>query len=274
MCAIWTPVNVVQGGGVALHDAYTLPIHRIPHAQGPILTATDDGATIGREGKIVHCGSMSTQHYPVVALLDIPKQGSFVNRATGHGSSISTPRHPDHLVCMSRESLAHTSAGYVPQFYCVIPASTCQSASVGCKGQPHYPVGVLPEGLYTGGWLCLLDLPQPNTTIKATSGEQVSIRTPGDRIDISRLLQGLQVRAAVSVPDLNGCASPAAGEHTAIGAKGETDDICMLTHPEQRAIVQVPELDRPIPTSSGQCPSVRAESEGRHDVDMGLPNQV
>ncbi len=70
--AIRTPVDVEEGGRVALHNAHALPTGHIPHTQGAIFTATEQAATVGREGQAVYPGGMSVQHCPRSALCDIP----------------------------------------------------------------------------------------------------------------------------------------------------------------------------------------------------------
>jgi hypothetical protein len=143
-----------------------------------------------------------------------------------------------------------------------------------------------------------------------TSGEEVTIRTPGDRIYIARVLQCLQVCTVLGIPELEGCVSSTASKHTAIRGKGHTDGVHMLSHPEQsrprvgtvgvvpstdppRADPRwvgarhrtgaspvrpyspyVPELDSAVPTSGRQDVLVSAESKGGYDVGVSLPGQM
>ena len=48
--AIRTPVQVKEGGSVALHDPHTQPALHLPQSQRATLTATEQVAAIGGEG--------------------------------------------------------------------------------------------------------------------------------------------------------------------------------------------------------------------------------
>ena len=58
--AIWTPVDLVDADGIALHNAQALPTRHIPHAQGAVFPTTEQTRTVGGEGQAVHGGAMST----------------------------------------------------------------------------------------------------------------------------------------------------------------------------------------------------------------------
>src|SRR5438270_6370320 len=131
------------------------------------------------------------------------------------------------------------------------------------------------ERLDAGGWLGLLDLPQPNLPREAPAGEQAPIRTPGDRIHRIRMWQRLEVRATLGSPEPDGRIISPAGKQASIGSKRHTvDTVRMPACPEQGATGYLPQLDAAIIAPAGQSASIRAESDGRHNVSMGLPDPV
>ena len=64
LCAVWTPVEVVEGGQGALHHTLALRTYDLPQPQGAIVTATEQVTAIGGEGQAVHIAAMSLQHRP------------------------------------------------------------------------------------------------------------------------------------------------------------------------------------------------------------------
>src|SRR5438270_2417235 len=101
MRGIRTPVDVVEGGRVALQDAYTLPTLHVPQPQRAIVTATEQAAAVGGESQTVHHGAMSLQRHPSAALFDIPEPDRAREVATGQRASIRAPGHAMHPLCMS-----------------------------------------------------------------------------------------------------------------------------------------------------------------------------
>ena len=71
--AVWTPVEVVEGGLEALHHTHALRTFDLPQPQGAIVTATEQVTAIGGEGQAVHVAAMPLQHRPRAALLAIPQ---------------------------------------------------------------------------------------------------------------------------------------------------------------------------------------------------------
>src|SRR6266568_4295491 len=63
--AVWTPVNIVEGDGVATHDVDALSTHYVPYTQSAIFTATEQPAVIRCESKAVHAGGMPMQNSPI-----------------------------------------------------------------------------------------------------------------------------------------------------------------------------------------------------------------
>src|SRR5207247_6424770 len=90
LCAVWTPVEVVEGGHGALHHTHALRTYDLPQPQGAIVTATEQVAAIWGEGQAVHNGAMTLQHRPRVAVLSIPQPDGVVIAATGQQASIRT----------------------------------------------------------------------------------------------------------------------------------------------------------------------------------------
>ncbi len=106
-----------------------------------------------------------------------------------------------------------------------------------------------------GAWVnCLypLHLPQLNTSIEAATGQQAPIRTPGQCIDRAALTgERLEVLTRGDIPESDSGIISATGECTAIRSKDEMMDAAgMLPQPEQGTVLQVPQLDGPIPTPS------------------------
>src|SRR4051794_3854155 len=106
-----------------------------------------------------------------------------------------------HPVRMPRQRLETASAGHLPQLDRTIIAPAGQGAAVGGKSQSIYPVGMSLERLHTESWLGLLDLPHPNLSIQAATGQQVSVRTPGYYKHRTRMRQRLELCATLEVPE-------------------------------------------------------------------------
>src|SRR2546429_22478 len=79
-----------------------------------------------------------------------------------------------------------------------IPARASQEAFVGRKSQSPHPAAMPYEALDAGRWAVRPDLPQPDRTRIVAGGEQLPIRTPGQRGDwagMGHLLEeGAQLR--------------------------------------------------------------------------------
>src|SRR5262249_16059098 len=96
------------------------------------------------------------------------------------------------------------------------------------------------------------------------------------------MAQGLKCSAALDIPELDTGISASTGNSLAIGGKGHTHDVGMLSHPEQGTrgassttgaspvATDIPELDRAIPTPTREKSLVRAESKGKHNVSVSL----
>src|SRR5207302_11044481 len=80
--AVRTPVQVEEGGGVALQDPHALATGHLPQLQGAIFTATEQVAAVGGEGQAVYLGAMALQHHLRVALLALPHPDRVVKAAT------------------------------------------------------------------------------------------------------------------------------------------------------------------------------------------------
>jgi hypothetical protein len=120
------------------------------------------------------------------------------------------------------------------------------------------------------------EIPQSNTGVEASAGEQVPIGTPGQGVHRAAMTgERPQVRAGFHIQKLDDRICPAASEHTPIWGKGQALDIVGLpVRPERGATLQVPQLDAPIKTAGGEGAFIRAECEGRHRTGMRLPGQV
>src|SRR5438046_10673462 len=115
-----------------------------------------------------------------------------------------------------------------------------------------------------GGWLGLLDLPQPNLSIRAATSQQVSIRAPGHRMQLTRMRQRLQLRATLQVPE-DHCIIPTGGKQASIGGKGQVVGAGGLPGcPEQSATLQIPPLDTAIMAHGGHAASIGTDREGNH----------
>src|SRR5260370_11522964 len=130
-----------------------------------------------------------------------------------------------------------------------------------------------PRGCF---WLHLLHLPQSNLHVEASTGEQASIGTPGQRIHRAAMAsERLQVRAQLRVPEPNGRIISAAGERASIGGKGQAfNAVGRPIRAEPGPALHVPPLDGTIPAPAGERASIWAESEGIDIVGMRLPCPV
>ncbi len=250
----------------------------VPQTHGAIVTATEQAAAVGGESQAVHHGAMALQRRPRSALLAIPQPDRVVKAATGQRASIRTPGHAIHLLRMPHKRLQTASASRLPdlpQLDGAIPARAGKSAAIGGKGQSPHPVGMPPERLHAGSRPGLLPLPQPNVSIKAATGEQAPIRAPGQREDRTRMRQLLEGGAQLRIPEPDGGLMSPTGEQASIRSKGQTEGaLGMPSCPEQGTTFDVPQLDAVIKAPAGQRAFVRAEGDRRHNVRMGLPNQV
>ena len=98
---IGTPGYVVRRDSVTLHDTHTLATRHIPHAQGPIFTATKQAVAI-KERNAMHNRSMPMQRRSIASLFDVPEPDCIVKATTGHSAPIGTPGHAIHPVRMPR----------------------------------------------------------------------------------------------------------------------------------------------------------------------------
>src|SRR5581483_10868209 len=111
--------------------------------------------------------------------------------------------------------------------------------------------------------------------MKVATSQQVSIRTPGDRIHRMRMQQRLQHGAVLGIPQPDADIIPTARERVAIGGKGHTIGApCMPAFPGQYSTVHFPYLDAAIPAYTSQGALIRAETKSNGGVCMGLPHPV
>src|SRR5689334_17905330 len=87
--------------------------------------------------------------------------------------------------------------------------------------------------------------------------------------------QRLQQRAALEVPEFDGCIIPTSSQHVSSGGNGQTlDAVGMPVRPDQRSTGYIPELNRVVPAPTDQHASIKAESESIGSVGVCLPDQV
>src|SRR3989442_6484519 len=180
-----------------------------------------------------------------------------------------------HPLCMPLKRLETASAGKFPELDAAIPARTGQPAPVGGKGQSPHRVAMPPERLYAGSRPGLLHLPDANRAREVATGEHAPIRAPGQREDRTGMWHVLQGGAQLRIPEPDGGIMSATGEQTSIRSKGQADGgLGLPTRPEQGTTFDVPQLESTMPAPSSQRASIRAEGERRHNVRIGLPDQV
>ncbi len=274
--AIWTPVEVVEGGRVALHDAHALPTFDLPQPQGAIVTATEQVAAVGGEGQAVHITAMSLQHGPQGAELPIPQPDGVVKAATGQRASIRTPGHALHPLRMPRERLETAPTLDLPQLDGAIPARAGEDAAVGGKGQAAHPDAMPGKASARRRLSRWVDLPQPDRAREVATGEQVPIRAPGQRDDGTGMRQFLQDGAQLRHPRAGLVAlTPTLASSLPSGEKARHHVPCVCQPDQSRApALDVPQLDAAILASTGKRVFIRAEGEGQRRVGMGLPGQV
>src|SRR5438270_11150473 len=99
------------------------------------------------------------------------------------------------------------------------------------------------------------------------SGLQASERT-----GMRHVLEGC---AQLHIPEPDGGLISPTGEQAAARSKGQADGgLGLPARPERGTTFDVPQLESTIPAPSSQRAFVRAEGESRHNVRMGLPDQV
>ena len=80
--------------------------------------------------------------------------------------------------------------------------------------------------------------------------------------------------ASGNIPQLDEAIIPTAGKGVPIWREDHTEDqVRMPTRPEERPAGHIPELDRAIPTASGQRAFIRAKGERKEIVAVRLPGQ-
>src|SRR6266849_7450008 len=163
----------------------------------------------------------------------------------------------------------------LPQLNAAIPARASQEAFVGRKGQSPHPTAMPYEAHDARRWVDRPDLPQPDRARIVASGEQVPIRTPGQRGDRAGMRHLLEEGAQLRVPEPDGRIKSATGKQATIRGKSQTGDRLRLPdRPERGSTLDVPQLDAAISASAGEQAFVRAESEGRGNIRMRLPDPV
>ena len=90
---IRTPCHIVVSACIALDDAHAVSALHVPHSQGPIFTATEQAAAIGREGDTIHRRGMPLQPHSVAASLGIPEPNHGIKASAGHCTPIRAPGH-------------------------------------------------------------------------------------------------------------------------------------------------------------------------------------
>ena len=155
-----------------------------------------------------------------------------------------------------------TTTFHVPQPDRPIPTRAGQLATIGCKRQSAHPTGMPRKARNAGGRVWCLHLPQSNAPIEAAAGEQATIRAPSHREDRSGMRQGLEVCAALGVPEPDGGIIPTAGQCATIGGKGQAYAGGLPNGPEWDPTLQLPQGDCAIPAPAGESAFVRAEGEG------------
>ncbi len=251
---------------------------RYPQPHRAIATATEQVTAIGSEGQAGHHGAMSLQHHPRCALLAIPQPDRVVKAATGQRASIRAPGQGLYLLRMPHKRLAQAAASRLPdlpQLDGAIPARAGQPAAIGGKGQFPHPVAMPHKRLHAGSRPGLLPLPQPNRARDVATGKQAPIRAPGQREDRTGMRQLLQGGAQLRVPEPDGGFRSSTGEQVASRRKGQTGGaLGVPSRPEQGTTFDVPQLEAVIKAPAGKPAFVRAEGDRRHNVRMGLPDQV
>ena len=132
------------------------------------------------------------------------------------------------------------------------------------------------ERLHAGGWPCGLEFPDLYTAIRVATGQVCTVGAPGHCKHDALVSDRLDVGAGLHIPEPYDPIISATGNHLAIGRKGQIfDEVGMPSCPKQRATLNVPQFDRPIPASRGQKPFVRAEGQGSlHRGGMRQPRQI
>src|SRR3989442_15645847 len=77
------------------------------------------------------------------------------------------------------------------------------------------------EALDTGRWAVRPDLPQPDRARVVASGEQVPIRTPGQRGDRAGMRHLLEECAQLRIPEPDGRIKSPTCQQASIGGKGQ-----------------------------------------------------
>src|SRR5437763_5454001 len=132
-----------------------------------------------------------------------------------------------------------------------------------------------PKRLHAASWLGLLDLPQPNVSIKAATGEQAPIRTPADCKHRTRMRECLELPATQWVPEPHRRVIAPTGEHASIRSKGQpVGALGMPAQPERGPTGDVPQRDAAIKARTGERAFVRAEGKGNHIGGVRLPDEM
>ena len=183
----------------------------------------------------MHRRAMPLEHRSIAARLYVPEPNRRIKASAGHRTPIRAPRQAKYLAPMSLKCLETAEAFHVPQFDGPIPTRAGELCAIGSKRQSPHHVGMPHKDRNTGGRLCCLQLPQPNASIEAATGEQMPIWTLRYREDWSGMRQSLQECTRLRIPEPDGRLIPtAAGKCASIGSKGQAEDAAGVPHGPER----------------------------------------
>lgn len=115
--------------------------------------------------------------------------------------------------------------------------------------------------------------PDPNRAREVATGESAPIRTPGQREDRAGMGHLLHEGAQLRVPEPDGRITPPTCQQAAIGGKDQAGGAFPVpARPEQRSMLDIPQLEPAVQGPGSQRAFVRAEGERHHDVGMCLPD--
>src|SRR6266700_240802 len=138
---IRTPRHIVESDSVALDDAHALSALDVPHSQGPIFTATEQAAAVGRESDAIHRSGMPLQPRSITALLRIPEPNRVVKATAGHRAPIWAPGHRIHSA-LGSDRLDVCTGLRIPEPDGRIFPATGEYLAIGGKGQIFDDVGM------------------------------------------------------------------------------------------------------------------------------------
>ena len=218
LAAIRAPVNIYGGRYVPLDNTCALPVQSVPHTQCSILTPTEQAGTIWSEGQTDNHGGMSMTAPMIFLALLCPKATTFYQHySSPAGFHLDSRPHglPGRYARSAFHAARHSLRSTVSPCH---PSLRWQASCHREQSPSHPPRPCDPEVCDTDCGPGFLNFPQTNRPFYVAARQQASIWAPRNAGYRVGMKQFLNLRAALNVPDSDGCITSSTRNHATIGA--------------------------------------------------------